>query len=254
MNKNINSWDETLDRGLVNPDKSYDLNDIYDHAHSELSLQQSKRDQIITIYLALCSFLIPLALGQEVISFRFKGLIFLIVGIVGVLFSLVTVRYREYKEVYWLSCQSITVMQSINPEKINKSVIQRAFYHCIRKKGNGYLYTANGDTKLKKLLFVKKNIFSSETLHFVIIALMTSFISGLGAGLLLKLPNTAVIAIGAFVALLIMIFLLITYFRTCIKVYACLEKRDDAYDVQRRDKAFNKVFSKAWFLHFYFED
>ena len=48
---------------MVKDQRNYNLEDIYEHAHSELSLQQSKRDQIITIYLALCSFLLRLLQG-----------------------------------------------------------------------------------------------------------------------------------------------------------------------------------------------
>ena len=119
--------------------KDYDLPGIYEHAHSELSLQQSKRDQIITIYLALCSFLIPFALGDTIKEVWMKGIIFIMVGIVGVLFSYIAVRYREYKEVYWLCCQAITVMLSFKPEELDKSLVQRTFYHCLNKKGKKLL-------------------------------------------------------------------------------------------------------------------
>ena len=109
-NKIFNDWEDKIDDSKLKNEKDYDLGGIYEHAHSELSLQQSKRDQIITIYLALCSFLLPFALGEELISITMKGVLFLVVGLVGMLFSCITVRYREYKEAYWLCCQTLTVL------------------------------------------------------------------------------------------------------------------------------------------------
>ena len=54
--ENLLKWREKIGWDMVKDEQNYNLEDIYEHAHSELSLQQSKRDQIITIYLALCSF------------------------------------------------------------------------------------------------------------------------------------------------------------------------------------------------------
>ena len=42
-----------------------DLSKLYERSIEELSLQQSKRDQIISLYLAMFSFLIPFALSHE---------------------------------------------------------------------------------------------------------------------------------------------------------------------------------------------
>ena len=180
----LNDWEQKIDSSKLKENKDYDLGKIYEQAHSELSLQQSKRDQIITIYLALCSFLLPFALGEEMIPIAMKGLLFIIVGIVGMLFSFITVRYREYKEAYWLCCQTITVLLSFKTEELDKSTVQRAFYHCLRKKGKKYLVEKKGEKRFRKMLYVKKNLFSSETIHFIIIALMSSFISALGVGLI----------------------------------------------------------------------
>lgn len=252
--RQFNDWEAPIDYAKCKDSKNYNLEDIYDHAHSELSLQQNKRDQIITIYLALCSFLLPFALGEAIESIRLKGLIFLVVGIVGILFSLITVRYREYKEVYWLCCQSITVLQSFKPEEIDKSVVQRTFYHCLRKKGKAFL-SFDGDTaKLKKLTFVKKNLYSSETLHFMIIDLMASFIMGLGTALIINVSLLLNILIGALVGITVFILLFSTYFRTGLKIYASLETKNEENNDKTRNKAFNKAFSKAWFLHFYYDN
>ena len=247
----VNDWELPLDSKKVKDSPNYNLDNIYEHAHSELSLQQSKRDQIITIYLALCSFLIPFALGEEIIGYELKGLIFLVVGAVGILFSCITVRYREYKEVYWLCCQTITVLESFKSEELDKSLVQRTFYHCLHKKGKGYLKEKNGKKILKKFTYARKNIFSSETLHFVIIDLMASFISGLGAALaLVSMPKIS-LALGIVTGIAVFVLLIVLYFRTCIKVYMPLEENGKADCAETKNRAFNRVFSKAWFLHFY---
>ncbi len=251
-NKTINDWEKPIDNTKIKEKKDYDLNSIYRQAHSELSLQQSKRDQIITIYLALCSFLLPFALGEEIIGFQMKGLLFLVVGIVGILFSFITVRYREYKEAYWLCCQAITVLQSFKTEELDKSVIQRAFYHCLNKKGKDFLISRRGEKRLNKSLYVKKNLFSSETIHFIIIDLMCSFISALGAALIFLSLDVLGIIIGILLGAVIFSYLLSVYFKTCIKMYTVLEERRGD-DEDRKNDAFNKVFSKAWFLHFYYD-
>lgn len=251
MKTTVNDWELPLDDSQVKEVPSYNLDSIYKQAHSELSLQQSKRDQIITIYLALCSFLIPFALGEEIIGYEMKGLIFLVVGVVGVLFSCITVRYREYKEVYWLCCQTITVLQSFKSEELDKSLVQRTFYHCLHKKGKGYL-KVNGDKKsLKKFTYARKNIFSSETMHFVIIDLMASFIIALGVTLVLTAFPIYNLILGVILGSIVFVLLVFLYFKTCLTVYAPLEESGMPDSAKRKNQAFNKVFSKAWFLHFY---
>ena len=251
--KILNDWEEKIDESKLKEKKDYDLGGIYERAHSELSLQQSKRDQIITIYLALCSFMLPFALGEELIPFQIKGLMFFVVGLVGILFSFITVRYREYKEAYWLCCQAITVLLSFKTEELDKSVVQRAFYHCLHKKGKKYLRDKKGEKRFRRALYVRSNIFSSETLHFVIIALMCSFISGLGVALMSSTLSYNVL-FGVLAAILIFVLLIWVFFNTCIKIYLTLEERNRPDDEKRRNKRFNKVFSKAWFLHFYYDN
>lgn len=244
MENNPNKWENPIDESTLKENKDYNLDDLYDHAHQELSLQQSKRDQIITIYLALCSFVIPFTLGEELIAWPIKGLIFLVIGIIGVLFSLASIRYREYKEIYWLTCQSITVLQNLKKEEINKDTIQQVFYRCLYKKGNKLVK----DGKISFFNYVKKNIFSSETLHFIIISLIASFVVGMGSAMSIQAELWIQILAGSLIALLALCLLLYSYFSTCIKCYQLLAEPD----AKKRDEMFSKVFSKAWFLHMYY--
>jgi hypothetical protein len=149
----------------------------------------------------------------------------------------------------------LTVLLSFDPNELTKTTVQRTYFHCIKKKGKKYLVDRRGETRFAKLRYVWKNINSSETLYFVIISLMSAFICGLGVVLFLKslvLPQFVVI-IGIAVGLLAFSFLWWLYFGTCIRVYRCLEVRNRKNDEERRDMYFNKVFSKAWFLHFYYD-
>lgn len=249
--KKLLDWREKIGWDMVKDQRNYNLEDIYEHAHSELSLQQSKRDQIITIYLALCSFLLPIALGDSVPTTGWKGLLFVLLGVVGILFSLIVVRYREYKEVYWICCQTLTVLQSFKPEKLDKQLIQRTFYYSLNKKGKDFLHETTGRLQCGK--FVKKNLNSSETFHYMIIVLMASFISGLGAALLCLRWGLLGIAVGVIVGLAVMACLMSVYFNTCMKIYKVLEAPEKGKE-KAKDDAFGSVFSKAWFLHMYYDE
>lgn len=241
----LNDWELDIDRNKRKVAKEYNFERLYEHAHAELSLQQTKRDQIITIYLALCSFFIPFVLGEEVIPWNLKGALFIVVGVVGILFAFSTIRYRVYKEIYWLCCQSITVLQNFKQEELDKLTVQKVFYYCLNKKGHGYLIGKENHQKFNEILYTKKNMFSAETLHFMVISIMTSVIIGLGVGAVLT--NYSII-LGILVALLIFAILLYKYFKECIRIYKSLETK---VSKEERNSRFNNVFSKAWFLHFY---
>jgi hypothetical protein len=115
------------------------------------------------------------------------------------------------------------------------------------------LVDRRGKKVMNKSLYVRKNVFSSETLHFAIIDLMCSFIGGLGIALVLSPFDLINIIAGISVGVLLFIYLMAVYFNTCIKVYGCLERREDGTDKDSRNEAFNKAFKKAWFLHVYYE-
>lgn len=226
-----------------------DLANLYERAHVELTLQQTKRDQIITLFFSIFSLLVPLALSLEKIPFYVKGLTFLVVGVIGIIFSVIVIRYRIYKEVYWLCCETITCMMNVEDAKLNKQMIQTLFYRCLKKKGDNFCKDIGQDKKQWSFgLYFKKNIFSSETLHYLIIVLLTSILIALGLFLALyEIPflfwAKILICVAISVALLILLFL--AYFIKCQEVYSVLK-----YDT---DPAFNKAFEKAWFLHTYVE-
>ena len=51
---------KAIDSSLMAEKSDVDLNALYERASSELGLQQTKRDQIITLYLAVFHSLCPL--------------------------------------------------------------------------------------------------------------------------------------------------------------------------------------------------
>ena len=247
-----NDWETKID-GKYTLRRNYDLNEIYNHAHSELSLQQSKRDQLITVYLALCSFLIPFALGEKLIDWQMKGLIFITVGIVGVLFSMITVRYREYKEIYWLCCQSISLLFNFDVEQMDKCLVQSVFYQSLSKRGKVFLRSRMGKTVFSPKQYFIKGLFSSETLYFMVLCLMASCMVGLGLALAIMWPVVNIL-IAFCSGIIVFVILLRVYFSVGKKVYGILGMEPTVENKELRDKCFNRVFAKAWFLHFCYEE
>lgn len=242
----------------IKTENDIDLNKLYERATDELGLQQSKRDQIITVYLAMFSFLIPFALSLDILSWREKGYIFLAAAIVGILFSGIIVRYRIYKEAYWLCCRTITMLFGIKREHLNKTVIQNCYRKAMYKKGSKYLLTRtkknkSGEevtvTKFRILKFIWDNLFSSETIHFFIHEFITSLIFGLSIALILPYEVRTNVLIAVSSAVVLFLALSVKYFNECMKVYAALLDHEDD-----DDKRFNFAFGKAWFLHFYLDD
>ena len=72
--------------------RDYNFEDLYEHAHSELSLQQTKRDQIISLYITLCTLVLPFTLSQSDISFPVKGVLFLVLSLIGFLMASIITR------------------------------------------------------------------------------------------------------------------------------------------------------------------
>lgn len=217
---------------------------IYDKAIAELGLQQTKRDQLITIYIALYAFLIPAILETDKISLRVQGFLFLASSILGFLFGVIIIRYRIYKEAYWLCCQSITALMRYDYNVLNKEFIQTVFYRTLEKKGKKYIRkNKKGKIKFRRWNYVYKNFVSSETFYFLIHTLITSGVFGLSMSLVWDVPEKYKLLLGFGTGIALALVLLYWYFYECIKVYWVL--------VDHTDESFNKTFSKAWFLHFY---
>ena len=236
---------KTFDRNKIDNEPEFDLVTIYEKCIDEMTLQQAKRDQIITIYLAMFSFVVSYILPNEMMNFIMKGLVFFSVAIIGYGFSLIIVRYRMYKEAYWLCCQALTNLMSFKEGELDKKTIQAVYYKCLYKKGHSYVVGEGENKKFDNWKYFKKNIFSGETIYCLIHAFIVSVLFGIGFFFITsKLPvvSFAVAGISGVIFFLVQIM---EYFKHLVGIYQVLV--DDTSD------SFNKAFSKAWFLHLYVE-
>ncbi len=257
--EHLNDWEVTLGEDVINKEKEFNLETIYKHTHSEMSLQQSKRDQLITIYIALFSFILPFALSLDSVGLWVKGGIFLVVGIVGVLFSAINVQYRVWKEVYWLSCQAITVLMNVKKEALNKKTVQSAFFHALNKKGKGSFVEEGGKKVWSKKKFIKRNSFGTETLHHVTQVLITAVICALSVALIAKdvfdFSLGWILLFGAAVLIVMFGLMMRRYFKKLMEVYSVLSYVPTGaaeVDKKERDRRFNLAFARAWTLHVYY--
>lgn len=220
-----------------------DLTELYKRTHEELSLQQSKRDSIIAVFLSLIGFAIPLSLGFSMPWFA-KGIVVFVVGLIGFIFSLIITRYREYKESYWLAVRSLGMFKNCNSKHSYKEVIQSLYYSCLEKSGKKFINPKTG--KLSLHLIIRKNLYSAETLYFVIMSLISSIFMGVGIALAIyPLINNLVIVIvgGSAIGLIIFHGLMYLYYIRIYKIYRVLETK--------LSSDFNVSFGKAWTLHNY---
>ncbi len=232
-----------------------DMDKLYDQVVQELVQQQSKRDQLITIYLAAFAFIVPALLTAQEINWVVSGWIFVGLGVIGYLFGLIIVRYRKYKEVYWICCRTISVMTTLDETEWTKDNIAAIFYQCMRKKVKKYIKEDKKKTKgkdadqemesFRTVRFVRDNFFSGETLYLVIQAIIAGSVLGLGISMLLPVVGWIKVTVGLICGALLFCALLWKYFSTLVKVYrVCVDKLKSS---------FNKTFGDAWFLHFFLD-
>lgn len=230
-----------LDRYKLNPSPKFDLMTIYEKCIEEMTLQQTKRDQIITVYLAMFSFVLSYILPNDTMDFFFKGMVMLAVAVIGYGFSLIIIRYRMYKEAYWICCDALTNLMCIKEGAIDKKTIQRVYYNCLEKKGRNF-YKNN---KFSRYLFFKKNIFSGETIYSLIHSFIVSALFGLSVFLLAySLPVNGYLA-GVVAGIIFFVIQVYLFFKHLISTYKVLTDNTNA--------SFNSVFNKAWFLHLYID-
>ena len=112
--------------------KDLDLQKIHSECMKELALQQSKRDQLIAFYLTITG-LVSAYLFSSDLNPAVRILIFFALFVLGCIWSVITIRYKVYKEVYWMSCKTISSLFSADREQIDKAYVQHIFY-CVIKK------------------------------------------------------------------------------------------------------------------------
>lgn len=229
------------------------LQDLFSACHEELTDQQRKRDQIIAFYLTLSGVLISFAVG----SIDGYGIwVFLFLAMLGFMWNSIVLRYRIYKEVYWISCRTISALYTLKREEITKERVQAIFYRTMVKKSRGRIktdkdgnYVAGKDGRLKWSVskLVKGDINSAEKLMYSTLVLMSSLCFALFVGAflstVLSLSMTVSVISGIVCALVCIVAFDVQYFRSMCHLYSVVVSPDD--------KAFNIAYEKAWFLHMY---
>lgn len=226
-------------------DKNLDLQEIYSQCVQELSLQQSKRDQLIAFYLTITG-LVSTYLFSADVGFLIRTAIFFGLFIIGCIWSTIAIRYKIYKDIYWMCCKTVSSLFSADREKIDKPYLQHTFYNVIKKcykSVEKYEGKENGKPKFFK--FVVKNLTSAEFLMFLTLALLSAMS---GAAFVLSILLYLELGWISYVitAVLSIVFLFlqtVNYNKAAISVYNVV--------IDQSDKTFNKVFEKAWLLHFF---
>ncbi len=223
--------------------KDLDLQEIYSECVRELGLQQSKRDQLIAFYLTITG-LVSAYLFSSNINPIVRILIFFALFIIGCFWSTITIRYKVYKEIYWISCKTISSLFSVDRDKIDKAYVQHTFY-CVIKKCYKSIPKDESGEKPNLFRFITKNFTSAEYLMFLTIVLLTAA-SG-GAGLFFSLYTIKLPVCGLILALIFLISFIfyqtIQYNKAALSVFKVMQ--------DELNSSFNKVFEKAWHLHFF---
>ena len=234
---------ERIPKDSYDPDGSMDLDNTYGQAVSELGLQQSKRDQIIAFYLTILGLVAPSVIGMDVSDLA-KATAFFAMYCIGVVFCHVILRYRIYKEVYWIACRVITQLCNIKKQDINKNIVYTLFYNCL-KKNEGTIVVKHKPQKPSVLLSFIHQLNSAETLLYETLVFFSSFVGLIGSWLLSKV--SVVFAVISVVCIVCMIIAMnIKYTKRLVDLYTCVDTRE-VCDLE-------KTFSKAWMLHCYVDD
>ncbi|WP_379128396.1 hypothetical protein [Paenibacillus sp. sgz500958] len=234
--------DYGIDASKYNTTKNFRLENTYELCVSELGLQQKKRDQTIAFYIAIISFVIPAIINMKV-NPQAKGAGFMALFILGIMLAKVVVRYRIYKEVYWITCRTITQLYNLKEDEITKEIVHHIFYKTMEKNvGSVLVFRPGPEKKVKPFSSYRKILNSAETILYQVLLLMSSMVLWIAVYMFTNFHIYG--AIGATVIVLAnYIFWSAHYYKELTKVYDVI--------IDGTDKSFNGAYSKAWFLHIF---
>lgn len=244
---------ERIPREQYSDNGSMDLDTSYEQTVAELGLQQSKRDQIIAFYLTILGFVIPSVVSLDVGNGP-KALAFLAMYMVGTIFCHVILRYRIYKEVYWIACRVISQMWNIKPEYRTKRNIYILFYNALdQNKSSIVQYTTGrqGETVPKRSFFrsMKRQLNSAETLLYETLAMFSGFVGAIGGYYAFCVSQ--ILGVGIWVFIVYMFGRInYKYVNRLMTLYACIDESDEDQKVKKMEA----TFAKAWMLHCYLDD
>lgn len=247
--KTNNLIQEYIPKEAYDDNKFMDLDNNYTMTVAELGLQQSKRDQIIAFYLTVLGLVIPNIVTLEIPSYA-KSAAFLVLYIIGMMLCFVIMRYRVYKEVYWIACRVITQLGNIKESHINERTIHTLYYNALKKNKNSIIADkrkSDGTSfkKISKLKSFYKQLNSAETLLFEILVIFSTFVGIIGAFYAFSFHWVASAIIAVFL-LFEIIYINYQYCTRLIGLYKCI------YTQSIKDLMI--PFNKAWMLHCYVDD
>ncbi len=219
----------------------------YEKTVEELGLQQTKRDQIIALYLSILGFVIPNIINLDVADIA-KGAGFFVIYIIGILFCRIVIRYRIYKEVYWICCRVISQLYNIVPEHRNKETVQTLFFRTLEKNEPSVVIKGKNG-KISKLKSFKKQLSSAEMTLFNILLLFTSFIGCISVSYFFHAGYTFSMVIAvAFALIIVYTFYRLNkqYISSLLEQYKCIQTQETS--------DLSIPFNKAWMLHCYVDD
>lgn len=236
-----------ISKDIYDEDGSMDLDSCYEQTVAELGLQQSKRDQIIGFYLTVLGFVIPSVVGLD-ISDSAKAVAFFVMAVIGIIFCHVILRYRIYKEVYWIACRVLMQLHNIKSYGRNKNTIYNLYFNDLVENCDTIVRKwKKGKWKGKRSIWLsfRRQINSAETLLFETLALFSSFVGGIGVYFLWDVSlKWSIVALVAIMAMLV--WMNFKYVTRLMKLYTCVDSGnvDD----------FEATFKKAWMLHCFVDD
>lgn len=226
------------------------IKEAYKTTYSELDSQQSKRDTLFGIFISLITFSIPLTLGANA-GWLVSSILFMAVGLIGILFSFIIIRYREYKESYWLACRTLSILETSKHSLSSDEEIKKIYFYCMKKNGCKLFKEKDGKKRVNWAVATKKTLHSAETIYYLIVAGISSTLIGIASGflfnLLFNLSIALSISLGALIGVFLFLLMLIIFIRKITLLYEALITEED-------DKKFNRLFSKAWTLHLYVDE
>ena len=249
----INRIKKTIPRHFYDDDECMDLDNCYNLTVAELGLQQTKRDQILALYLAILGFVVPSIVNLEVHDLA-KAFAFICMYLVGMMLTHVILRYRIYKEVYWIACRVISQLCNIKHGGRNKDVILTLFYHTLEKNlGTIVKYRKrdeknpdpNAPKKRSIIRSFRRQLNSAETLLFETLALFSTAVGFVGSFYIF--PHSIAGGILTFIFIIAMLVSVnYKYTSRLMELYKCIDSGDP--------KDLLIPFGKAWMLECYIDD
>lgn len=236
--------DYVIEKDHYNNENDFKLENSYELCINELGLQQSKRDQTIAFYIAIISFVIPAIIGMDLSNYA-KTAGFFALYLLGSMLAKVVVRYRIYKEVYWITCRTISQLYNFDQNKITKLLVQHIFYKTMQKNMSSVIVFHKKKTSKvdwwRSFLKIRN---SAETILYEVLVLLSSLVLWIGVYVLISTANIA-IPLATVLTILNYVYWCCYYYNRLTGVYAV--------HIDGTDASFNATYSKAWFLHSFYQ-